>query len=738
MPNTFEQKIGDFLRQRFPCRVLSNISLFSPTRFRQHETFGYEIDHLLHVRQDGEQRLVIVECKGSPVRVAGGKWLAPTLTGEKDVKRQVRRQAQALREHLGLGQESRIDGVVVCRKLKSPPPLPEVGGTEVFRLCDETRFHDIFGDLSQLSDFLDLNPLEDAHVLRVEQSSAMHRTRLGLVSPSLGHPEIANAIQYVQHCRRLLDGRLFDNLDLTNRRWAINGSAGMGKSVLLAYAICVAATGQRISETEGGRTLVEYLGEGKGLPPFQHRRILVTAVKQKQLEVLTGLWEWFISEFNRISGGAAPALRLPVFNRWSRHAALDGFNVLFIDEAHDLTDRDQRNVAAWWASPRKPYLVIACDRHQKLRLIGQDEPMLKGVRFRGCTKTLRHMYRSPVPIFAASLSLMFRWYAPSGPKIVPSRSQLAGGFGFDVEEYTEDSQAPVTLKMHSDAHPANYWSFLLSRFDNAETAYSWLHSTNVPGEDVLWVRFVEADPDFDYENLSEFTYHSLNSNESADMVNTYVKGREFPVVVIEGLPDELSCLDRESTTRMWFLRRQLYVCCSRSTAFLYFVVGRGQTRESRDIDLELSEMVRALSRPANYGEGGSKFWRFSFQYPSELGPMDEFSETADAVPVSPVSVRQGGEDEHTAPAATRSIYSQPPRAAGADSLESAPERPQETGVTRHALATELGESYMTITKLMEVYGQFPENIDEVVLPSIARKIRSYHARRTNGQCHGQA
>lgn len=55
-------------------------------------------------------------------------------------------------------------------------------------------------------------------------------------------------------------------------------------------------------------------------------------------------------------------------------------------------------------------------------------------------------------------------------------------------------------------------------------------------DDVLWVRFCEEDSFFDYEALSAFTYHPLNGGGVADLIDKYIKGQEFSVVVIEGLP----------------------------------------------------------------------------------------------------------------------------------------------------------------------------------------------------------
>ncbi len=63
-----------------------------------------------------------------------------------------------------------------------------------------------------------------------------------------------------------------------------------------------------------------------------------------------------------------------------------------------------------------------------------------------------------------------------------------------------------------------------------------LHRENLKRNEVLWIRFGQEDPAFDYELLGALTYHPIVDDESVDLLNKYVKGQEFSLVVVEGLP----------------------------------------------------------------------------------------------------------------------------------------------------------------------------------------------------------
>jgi hypothetical protein len=71
----FEDTYGELLRQHFPCSVLSGIPVFRPDLGDR--ALGYEIDHLIHVRDGDLDTLFIIECKGCPVRGGNGSGPQP-------------------------------------------------------------------------------------------------------------------------------------------------------------------------------------------------------------------------------------------------------------------------------------------------------------------------------------------------------------------------------------------------------------------------------------------------------------------------------------------------------------------------------------------------------------------------------------------------------------------------------------------------------------------------------------
>src|SRR5947207_5309303 len=171
---------------------------------------------------------------------------------------------------------------------------------------------------------------------------------------------------------------------------------------------------------------------------------------------------------------------------------------------------------------------------------------------------------------------MFRWLASTGPKVLPTAYQLKEEFGFNVLLEGRPT-GRLTLQSWNDSHPGNYWSFTTSTFFSCQDAYGQLGDESLTNRDVLWVRFREEEEGFDYEKLRRFTYHNVNTAESFETIDKYIKGQEFPIVVIEGTPPaaNITTFARDATEEemeMWRARRQLYLCCSRSTAFLYFVL----------------------------------------------------------------------------------------------------------------------------------------------------------------------
>ena len=184
--------------------------------------------------------------------------------------------------------------------------------------------------------------------------------------------------------------------------------------------------------------------------------------------------------------------------------------------------------------------------------------------------------------------------------MIPTQTQLKEEFGFEVAKWSDAVGGEIILKNWNDSHPGNYWAFTVSTFLSCEDAYAQLANAGLSKNDVLWIRFGEEEA-FDYERLLRFTYHNCFTSESFDLVDKYVKGQEFPVVVIEGVPPGADFQSFQPETdsaekQMWTARRELYLCCSRATSFLYFVLPPSSLEH---IAQEIQTMVGLLSRPSN-------------------------------------------------------------------------------------------------------------------------------------------
>ena len=134
---------------------------------------------------------------------------------------------------------------------------------------------------------------------------------------------------------------------------------------------------------------------------------------------------------------------------------------------------------------------------------------------------------------------------------------------------------------------------------------------------------------FDYEKLLRFTYHNVHTGESFDLVDKYVKGQEFPIVVVEGFP---AAADRaefaetmdDAERQMWRARRQLYLCCSRSMAFLYFVVPNPEGGNFKGLAAEILDLVRQVSTPEDPATTTNRIWRLNFERTNASRPPDDF------------------------------------------------------------------------------------------------------------------
>lgn len=500
--------------------------------------------------------------------------------------------------------------------------------------------------IPELNERLGLNPAHPGNrgePRRIAQSPFLDTLRLGAAIAHLGHPEISAAIRYVERCRRELDQSLFRLFDPTPERWLINGSAGMGKSVLLAYAAAVLSSGYHLQKALGefGTYKATEILAKIGFD-ISKGALAMAANSQKQLDSLRIWFEYFVREFQRFDQVGDVHFRRPEFLLFRDMKKLStskrAWAAVFIDEAHDLPEHAAMALKQAW-DELGFYLIAACDRHQRLKLAGSDAKVINGFNFTNKSKRLRQVYRNPAPIYIASLALMFRWFAASGPKVVPSLKQLDDCFGFDV--------APVPgqgtrLTLKNDAHPANGWRHTITRFEDAATAASLLRREKLSHSDVLWVRFRTEDTSFDYEKLQrDFTYHNCRTGaaEAWELNDKYIKGQDYPVVVIEGFPrfmDQFS--DKQAEDKMWAFRRELYLCASRATCFLYIICDVTSAEEIDRINSEINSLLEQVSTPRSDDQeaNGTRSWSFVIKETTESRTMAEFSDAVQAAEGEPV------------------------------------------------------------------------------------------------------
>ena len=635
----FEEQVGIKLRDTFPFAVLSNIPLYRPD-VHEERLAGYEIDHLLHASSPLVDRVFIIECKEPPIFGSardeqprpGGPWNIERPEGWRNTKRQVENHARALMSYLrGISRDLRIEAWVVSRDYIGPN-LEYQKGRIRFRLISGLRLNEELRALTQAE-----------RIVRAGQSALLGALRRGLPLSEVGHPELGNALGYVARCRNAIDVELFRSFEPTTGWWAINGSAGMGKSVLLAYSLFVFASDKRVepnpdgAESSWSLTPFEARAVELGLPTLANRSIFAMARKEKQVRGLEELWSRFVAEYSKLESSLNVRFNRPVFRRWTGEIPPE-CNVLVIDEAHDIPPEHHAKIVQWLRAGEQQtdelrrYLAIACDRHQLLRLVGTDAHLIRGISFSGHTRKLRRNYRNPFPVYAGSLALMFRWFARSGPKIIPTLEQLRDEFGFEVGERGARRDERTSLGIWNDSHPGNYWSFTVSKASSCDEIFSQLANEGFGKNDVLWVRFSAEDDAFDYEKLGRFTYHNCFSNESAELVDKYIKGQEFPVVIIEGFPRDVETEDwnpaeeNEAERQMWKARRELYLCCSRSTCFLYFIEARTDDARSQGPAEEVAELVRQLSHPQNHDAVTRRVWTLSFQSTGVVRAVPTFSD----------------------------------------------------------------------------------------------------------------
>jgi len=450
----------------------------------------------------------------------------------------------------------------------------------------------------------------------------LRELRRGVISLDTGHPEIPNAVRFIDICRKSLDDRIYEFFDPKPNYHAINGCAGMGKSVLLAYSIYVFASNYKVVHKDGNRELINFEDKSRniGLPTHRDRRIYVYAVKKKQIDTLKAYWEKIKKQISLINPDSRPHLQNPVFKQWQGEITKD-CNVLVIDESHDLSYEHQQVVAKWinQRNNTSKYLLVTCDRNQALKRQDSDESIIAGVNFSRHSTRLNRIYRCPFPVYVASIGLMFRWFVSEGAKILLSTQRLREYFGF-LPRIKEDDDS-ISLTMRNDCHPGNNWNQTVSFFKSCSMALRHLAQFFFEKKDVLWVSFQKLDSDFDYTEIQgKFTYVDLR-NDADDEIDKYIKGQEFGIVIIEGLPSDMNPQDlpnieeswgdktSKSECEMWKSRRNIYVVCSRASAFLYFIADIDRASSDANIQ-ELKNLIEQVSLPLRGKNESGQTWTF--------------------------------------------------------------------------------------------------------------------------------
>jgi hypothetical protein len=653
----FEAEVGVILQWHVPHGLLSRVPVFHGDT-KEDELFATEIDHLIHFRRGGHDHLLILECKNQQIthsrnphgRAPRGNepWFFHYTEGSRDVRGQISRQAGALCHFLDRqpGRDITVECWVVHQRRDCLPLEFAQDRPLTYRAFNTTQFRH---GLKKL--------LAEAEVLTVQRSPLLAKMQKGVPRNGSPHPPLLDALDYIADARRSIDKRLFgrfnDWFPMQHDLWAIKGAAGSGKSVLLAYSLAALATDLRILHDKAREETTVQPCPGflpAGIPRFDDRKIHAFAMSRFQLDALQRTFENFVTLITRHNQGVRPKV-LPVhFGIW-KGSVPSGCNILAIDEAHDLDDASQKSIAAWHLSPApskaspaqaKPpeptrserYLIIALDRQQQIRqTMDQRTHILKGLNFRYRTRMMDRCYRSPVAAFLAANALLCRWYSAQGPMIHPGTREVdtsfggfqtfQGGIGVKVEEDPRKNLCRIWIR--NDSHPANHWTNTVDLFDSARELHDMLQRERLSKHQVLWLRFDGQSSDLaDRHAAQSFEYHQIGQQNPEHFVDINVKGLEFPVVVIEGFPPHFN--DSSDLPRMWKARRVHYICASRATGFLYFVLppdARAQSPRNEVVEI-LNQLQRPEHRRAN---DTGKTWRMEVTWrPTDVVQMGDYAE----------------------------------------------------------------------------------------------------------------
>jgi hypothetical protein len=200
-------------------------------------------------------------------------------------------------------------------------------------------------------------------------------------------------------------------------------------------------------------------------------------------------------------------------------------------------------------------------------------------------------------------------------------------------------------------------------------------------KDVLWVRFCQEDPDFDYEKLIKaFTYHNCRNHDAEKISNKYIKGQDYPVVVIEGFPRFMDRFEESpgesaqaAEAHAWAFRRELYLCASRATGFLYFICNVEQTAEISRIQNELAELVAATAMPDPATIRRTRTWKFGVLRTPMMRDLEAFADT-----VTPFDAKAPQSESHRQQFADSSHSKHPSEAPNGSQVATEPRGPDGT------------------------------------------------------------
>lgn len=631
--------IRDSFDSLFPFSLISNVILYRNDR-EESDLYANEIDHLFHYKKNGKDHLVIVEVKqrklygdkSNQSPTSTSRWTLSYDGKEKNIKRQVRDQATALKQF--------------CYNVSQTKPEIECWIVDLRNnsqhIIQDKRNRNL--NLLTLTGFGHKLDQIDS-IVKVEHSEFLRELRRGIIAPDLGHPEVINAVRFIKTCRKSLDDQIYRFFHPRANYYALNGCAGMGKSVLLAYSIFVFASDYAVYFNNDNKPILESFKEKSKLPIFKDRKIYVYAVKQKQIEALEFYWKEIIKQISRITN-PLPAIQQPIFKQWNGKIPKD-CTILVIDESHDLSLEDQQTIANWVNKDKsvevQKYLLVACDRNQALKRKYKDENIIAGINFSRHTTRLNRIYRCPFPVYAASIGLLFRWFAPQGGNIVLSTQRLREHFGFKT--YVKEFNDGMLLTMRNDCHPGNNWNQTINYLNTCSMAYEHLAQFSLDRQDVLWACFERTEKEFDYAKiLKEYTFVDLKDADAENEIDKSIKGQEFSIVVVEGLPPDMNPSElikkddwgdilSEAERKMWRCRKNVYIVCSRASAFLYFIMDLDKSNNNNAS--ELKNLIDRFSKPFRDSNESGQTWEFKVNKLTTQRKPDLFSGEVEPIPPKP-------------------------------------------------------------------------------------------------------